>query len=109
MHSLRFPKEILLSLVILLFSLSLSSYIVFAEGDGVVSQWDGDAVSGATASDTKGGNDGNILGGVEVASGKFGNAFKFDGSSGIVNMRNPASLNFGTGPFSLEAWFMFSK
>lgn len=52
--------------------------------------------------------DGNSLsgavGGVTSASGKVGNAFKFDGSSGYINMNNPGNLNFGTGPFSLEAW-----
>ncbi len=45
------------------------------------------------------------VGGVTSVSGKVGNAFKFDGSSGYIKMGNPANLNFGTGPFSLEAWF----
>lgn len=45
------------------------------------------------------------IGGVGIVPGKVGNGFKFDGSSGYVNMGNPANLNFGTSPFSLESWF----
>lgn len=47
---------------------------------------------------------GNFANGVTIVSGKVGNAFKFDGN-GYINMENPANLNFGTGPFSLETWF----
>ncbi len=72
---------------------------------GLVSRWGGDEASGKTASDSSKGNDGTISGGVTVVPGKVGKAFKFDGSSGHVTMGNPASLNFGTGPFSLESWF----
>ncbi|MBI2625379.1 MAG: LamG domain-containing protein [Candidatus Nealsonbacteria bacterium] len=67
---------------------------------GLISWWRGD-----TAEDYFGENNGTIIGGVNIASGEVGNAFKFDGSSGYINMGNPANLNFGTGPFSLEAWF----
>ena len=59
---------------------------------GLVSWLNGESLSGAS-------------GGVTSAAGKVGNAFKFDGSSGYINMGNPANLNFGTGQFSLEAWF----
>lgn len=60
---------------------------------GLVSWWNGDTFLGAAK------------GGVAIApDGKVGNAFKFNGS-GSINMGNPANLNFGTGPFSLEAWF----
>lgn len=45
------------------------------------------------------------VGGVGIVSGEVGNAFKFDVSSGYIKMGNPANLNFGTGPFSLESWF----
>ncbi|MEK7212491.1 MAG: LamG domain-containing protein [Patescibacteria group bacterium] len=44
-------------------------------------------------------------GSVTLASGKVGNALKFDGLSGYVDVENPAYLNFGTESFSLEAWF----
>ncbi len=70
---------------------------------GLVAWWSGDAVAGATATDIKGGSNGTIDR-VTLATGKVGNAFKFDGQGGGVKMGNPASLNFGTAPFSLEAW-----
>lgn len=72
---------------------------------GIVSWWNGDQVSGTTAMDSKDGNQGIISGGVTIVPEKFGNAFKFDGSSGYISMGNPTNLNFGTGPFSLETWF----
>ena len=44
--------------------------------------------------------------GVLLAPGKVGNALKFDATGGYVKEENPnLNLNFGTGPFSLEAWF----
>lgn len=43
-------------------------------------------------------------GGATYVPGKVGNAFKFNGNESI-NMGNQTLLNFGTGPFSLEAWF----
>jgi hypothetical protein len=75
---------------------------------GLVSLWSGEAVSGAAVSDSADGNNGSIVGGVSVVSGKVGNAFQFDGSSGYIGMGNPANLNFGTGPLSLEAWFYWN-
>ncbi len=73
---------------------------------GEVSGWDGDAVVIDTfALDTIDGNDGTMHGGVSIAPGIFGSAFDFDGADDFINMGNPASLNFGTGAFSLEAWF----
>ena len=44
-------------------------------------------------------------GGVTIATGKVGNALKFDASGGYVTDENSEKLNFGTGPFSLETWF----
>ncbi len=67
---------------------------------GLVSWWKGDA----SASDSADGNSGTLSGGAAIADdGKVGNALKFN--AGSVNIGNPANLNFGTGPFSLEAWF----
>jgi len=34
-----------------------------------------------------------------------GKALQFDGSNDYVDCGNDASLNFGTGSFTLEAWF----
>ena len=69
------------------------------------SQWNGGEVSEATATDIGKGNNGTLLSGATVASGRFGKAFKFKVGS-YIKIGNPESLNFGTGPFSLDAWFM---
>ncbi|QQG45176.1 MAG: LamG domain-containing protein [Candidatus Sungiibacteriota bacterium] len=116
-----FQKNILISGAILVFSLLVGSYIIFAPGKNVfaqkfteerrvplqfdfVSQWNGGEESGGTAIDIGRGNNGTIRKGVAVAPGRFGQAFKFRVGSSI-SMGNPESLNFGTGPFSLNAWF----
>src|SRR3989344_4187550 len=118
---ISFRKNIFISLAILTFSLLVGSYIIFGAGEDVfaqkstgtrrvpaqfdfISQWNGGEVSGATALDSGRGNNGTLLNGVTVASGRFGKAFKLKAGS-YIKRGNPASLNFGTGPFSLEAWF----
>lgn len=69
---------------------------------GLVSWWKGET----DARDSANGNSGALSGSVTVADGgKIGKAFRFQGGS--VNIGNPANLNFGTGPFSLEAWFQW--
>ncbi|MBI2042092.1 MAG: LamG domain-containing protein [Candidatus Nealsonbacteria bacterium] len=111
-----FRKNIFISIAVPVFSLFIGSYIFaqqFTEDRRVplqfdfVSQWNGGAVSGSTAKDVGAGNSGTLLGGTTVVSGRFGKAFKFNGSGAFLKMGNPASLNFGTGPFSLNAWFKF--
>ncbi|MDO8600121.1 MAG: LamG-like jellyroll fold domain-containing protein [bacterium] len=47
----------------------------------------------------------NTASGVALAPGKVGNALKFNASGGYIKDENSEKLNFGTGPFSLEAWF----
>lgn len=118
-----FQKNISLSLAIIAFSLFVSLYIVFMPEEGVfaqrfteenrlppqfdfVNQWNGGVVSGVTATDIGNGNNGTLLSGATVASGRFGKAFKLHGVGPFIQMGNPASLNFGTGPFSLDVWFI---
>ncbi len=86
---------------------------------GLVSWWSGDAISDKTLPDIKGGNNGTLFsnrGSIASVPGKVGNAIKFGGITGLngqnwdlgtgpIKMGNPANLNFGSGPFSLEAWF----
>ncbi len=72
---------------------------------GLVSWWSADLVSGTNVPDITKSNSGTIVGGVTSIPMEVGDAFQFDGRSGYINMGNPESLNFGTGPFSLEAWF----
>ncbi len=79
----------------------------------LVSSWDASAVSNRTVPDVKGRNPGLIVGSVSVIDGKnvqapqsIGKLFYFNGSS-YIDMHNAADFQFGTGPFSLEAFFMW--
>ena len=81
----------------------------------LVSTWDSHAVSGTKVSDLKSRYSGSMVGGVTVVSDprlpgprKFESAFRFDGS-GFINMGTPAAFQFGTRPFSLEAWFFIGN
>lgn len=76
---------------------------------GLVGWWDGDAVSATTAIDIAGGNDGTMFGGVGILQGKVGYAFAFNHITSVINVGNPDSLNFGFGPFSLEAWVNWNE
>jgi len=63
-----------------------------------------DEGSGTVAKDESGyGNDGTIYGATWV-DGKYGKALSFDGKEDYVIVENDASLNFGTGSFSVSVW-----
>ena len=71
---------------------------------GLISWWDGDAVSGNNAFDIAGGNDGTIVGGVTQAAGQVGQAFSLDGAVGTsVRIPDNSSLRF-SGSFTIDAW-----
>jgi len=74
---------------------------------GLVSWWDGDAVAGTTAKDIHDGNDGTLMGGVNIAPGIVGNAFQFDGSSGNIMIAHETAFDFTTG-VSADAWVFIS-
>jgi hypothetical protein len=77
-----------------------------------ISTWDANAVSGTLANDLVDSHPGSLNGGVAVVPGagvgwSEGNAFQFDGSTGYIDMGLGVG-QFGTGPFSLEAWFLWT-
>jgi hypothetical protein len=74
---------------------------------GLVSWWDGDAVSGTTAKDIYGGNDGTLIGSVTTASGFVGNAFSFNGVDGKIVIANETAFDFTT-QVSADAWVFIS-
>mgnify|MGYP003960633385 FL=1 len=79
---------------------------IYAQSDPVTSNWDGDSVSGTTALDAVGTNDGTMSSGVTIVSGPDGagdDAFGFNGSSSIDVPDDP-SLDVGTGDFSIDLW-----
>ncbi|MBC8551944.1 MAG: LamG domain-containing protein, partial [Candidatus Brocadiales bacterium] len=55
-----------------------------APPSGMVSWWDGDSVSGATATDIQGSNDGTLSNGATTVPGKVGDTFSFDGINDYV-------------------------
>jgi len=68
---------------------------------GAVSWWKLDG----NANDEIGGNNGEINGDVDCeVEGKSGMGCEFDGNSDYIEVADDASLNFGTGEFTLSAW-----
>jgi len=71
--------------------------------------WSFDNDQGATATDDSGnGNDGTIYGATHVAS-PSGQGLQFDGTNDYVGVPDAASLDFGTGDFSIEGWIRVSQ
>jgi len=70
---------------------------------GLMSWWDGDAVSGTTASDIQDGNDGTLVNGVTTVPGKVGDAFSFDGVNDHINVGQVLGFDANQ-PWSLTAW-----
>jgi hypothetical protein len=67
----------------------------------LVSWWQGEN----NALDALGVNPGTLQGGVTFVTGKVGQAFSFDGSTGYVDVPASTSLNVGSGSgFTIEAW-----
>lgn len=67
---------------------------------GLVSWWRAEQ----NATDALGTNSGDALNGVRYTNSPVGTAFYFDGVDDRVIVPNSASLNFGAGDFSIEAW-----
>jgi hypothetical protein len=67
---------------------------------GLISWWSGDK----TADDLKGTNNGTLLNGTSFRKGMVGPAFSFDGVNDYVQIPHNASLNPGTGDFSVNFW-----
>ncbi len=124
-------KKVFIYLSVLAVLFLVSSYTIFNQSasgqscveppSGLVSWWNGtrEQPTNTTrymAVDISGGNNGTILsqsGSPYKHPGKVGEAFWFGETTtadfrGIV-VRDPAKLNFGTGPFSLEAWFQWES
>ena len=71
---------------------------------GLVGAYGFDEASGTTALDQSGQtNNGTISGATWTASGKYGGALTFDGSSNLVTVPDAASLDLTTG-MTAEAW-----
>jgi len=75
-----------------------------SNNNGLVAAYGFEETSGATVADASGnGNHGTIKEAVRVASGRYGNALKFDGVNDWVTVNDSASLDVSSG-MTLEAW-----
>src|SRR6187549_1581105 len=75
-----------------------------AQSAGLVAAYGFDAGTGTTAADASGNNNaGTLTAATWSASGRFGSALMFNGSSARVTVPSAASLNL-TGAMTLEAW-----
>ncbi len=71
---------------------------------GLVAAYNFNEGSGSTVTDLSGHNlTGTIVGATWTNQGKYGNALSFNGTSGYVDLGNPAALQL-TGSMTLEAW-----
>jgi alpha-L-arabinofuranosidase len=70
--------------------------------------WSFDEGSGTTAADSSPFNTPGTIHNATWTTGEVGRALAFNGISSYVDMGNHASLNFGTGSFSITSWFKTS-
>lgn len=67
---------------------------------GLVNWWDADSISGTTAHDIIGSNDGVFQNGAGTIIGKIGDAFDFDGTDDFVN----AVMSNSYSQFTVDVW-----
>jgi len=72
---------------------------------GLIARWTFDEGSGLTANDAVGTNHGTLENGPTWTAGKSGQAILFDGVDDVVNIPDAAVFDFGSGDFSISAWF----
>lgn len=75
-----------------------------AHAPGLVAWWPAEN----NASDADGTSNGTLTNGATFAVGKVGQAFDLDGVDDFVGITPAASLDFGTGDFSIETWVKFN-
>ena len=68
---------------------------------GLVAWWQGED----NAADINNAYNGTLVGNTHFVSGKVKRAFDFDGNGDLVRLPKSPVWNFGTGSFSLNAWF----
>jgi Concanavalin A-like lectin/glucanases superfamily/HYR domain len=71
----------------------------------MISWWTGDS----TADDLLGANNGSAENGATFTDGKVDEAFSLDGDDDFIAVPDAASLNFGTGNLSIDAWVLTSN
>ena len=74
-----------------------------SNGENLISYWAFDEESGSIAYDSAGSNDGEISGATLNASGKFGNAYDFDGVNDYVNIGTVGQFDEDDN-FTISGW-----
>jgi hypothetical protein len=72
---------------------------------GLIAYWTFDEGSGTSANDAVGSNHGTLVNGPTWTAGKSGQAILFDGVDDVVNIPDATIFDFGSGDFSVSAWF----
>ena len=74
--------------------------------NGLVARWQFDEGTGIVAGDSSGrGHDGTLVNGPAWAAGIMGGALTFDGIDDYVSIPDSVDFDFGSGDFSICAWF----
>jgi hypothetical protein len=82
-------------------SLTVNEAVCTNAPGGIVSWWPGEGNGG----DIAGSNPGTVSSGVSYSAGEVGQAFNFDGNSGIIVVPASSSLNVGaSNGFTVECW-----
>ena len=90
--------------VVFILALCLGSAGAHAQATGLVASYSFEEGTGATANDSSGNNNqGTLSNATWTASGKYGKALSFNGTSSIVNIADAASLRL-TSAMTVEAW-----
>lgn len=71
----------------------------------LVSWWPGDG----NATDIMDGNDGTLQNGATFGTGMVDQAFSFDGFDDFVEIANTATMDVGTGDFTIDLWINFDS
>ncbi|MFA6102689.1 MAG: LamG-like jellyroll fold domain-containing protein [Victivallaceae bacterium] len=72
------------------------------------SYWKLDETGGSVANDSSGNCDGTLLNSPAWAIGRIGGGLTLNGTTQLVSVANDASLNIGTGDFSISLWMQRS-
>ena len=72
------------------------------------SWWKMDEASGSNANDSSGNCDGTLLNSPAWTIGRIGGGLTLNGNNQLVSVPNDASLNIGTGDFSISLWMQRS-
>lgn len=102
----KVKSQLLVSLSpFLLFPFSLPAQTCRPAPVGLVSWYPGDG----NALDVRSRNNATLQTGATFGAGEAGQAFSLNGAGGFVSAPNDPTLNFGTGPFTIETWVKFNS